>query len=254
MPFLKPSGRGEVRFRATGRFGLGSGFGLAAAAVVTDFAAWPAAAFVLFAAFEASSAATRVAGAAAADPLLPAFAAAVVRAVLAGDVDFGAAFVFAATFVFGAALALADALAFLAVSVATLPGLAVVDGAAAALAFDLDGAAAALALTVFFGAAAASFDRAAVFAVAFGAVLALFVVAAAAVFAERSVVDVDLEAVGGLRRALVDLDLDEDVFDAVAVIGLGFRMADQTGRRNGDRPYRPGRLARTLGSSSALSS
>ena len=169
------------------------------------------------------------------------------KAVLAGDVDFETAFVFST------ALALAGALAFLAVSVATLPGLAVVDGAAAALAFDLDGVAAALALTVFFGAAAAApFDRDAVFAVAFGA--ALRSVWSAAVFAERSVVDVDLEAVGGLRRALVDLDLDEDVFDAVAVIGLGFRMADQTDRRNRDRPYRPGWLARMLGPSYALSS
>ena len=217
---------------------------MAAAAVVTAFAAWPAAAFFLLAAFEASSAPTRVAGAAAAAPLLAAFEA----AVLAGDVDFETAFVFST------ALALAGALAFLAVSVATLPGLAVVDGAAAALAFDLDGVAAALALTVFFGAAAAAapFDRDAVFAVAFGA--ALRSVRSAAVFAERSVVDVDLEAVGGLRRALVDLDLDEDVFDAVAVIGLGFRMADQTDRRNRDRPYRPGWLARMLGPSYALSS
>ena len=90
----------------------------------------------------------------------------------------------------------------------------------------------------------------------------LFVVAAvdlrsvrsAGVFAERWVVDVDLEAVAGLRRALADFDLDEDVFVAVAVIGLGFRMADQTGRRNGGRPCRPGRLARTLGPGSALSS
>ena len=231
-----------MRFRATGRFGLGASFGLAAAAVVTAFAAWPAAAFFLLAAFEASSAPTRVAGAAAAPPLLVAFEA----AVLAGDVDFETAFVFST------ALALAGALAFLAVSVATLLGLAVVDGAAAALAFDLDGVAAALALTVFFGAAAAPFDRDAVFAVAFGA--ALRSVRSAAVFAERSVVDVDLEAVGGLRRALVDLDLDEDVFDAVAVIGLGFRMADQTDRRNRDRPYRPGWLARMLGPSYALSS
>jgi hypothetical protein len=195
----------------------------------------------LLAAFEASSAPTRVAGAAAAAPLLAAFEA----AVLAGDVDFETAFVFST------ALALAGALAFLAVSVATLPGLAVVDGAAAALAFDLDGVAAALALTVFFG-AAAPFDRDAVFAVAFGA--ALRSVRSAAVFAERSAVDVDLEAVGGLRRALVALDLDEDVFDAVAVIGLGFRMADQTDRRNRDRPYRPGWLARMLGPSYALSS
>ncbi|MDE0712924.1 MAG: hypothetical protein OXH60_12425 [Rhodospirillales bacterium] len=210
----------------------------------------------MLAAFGASSAPTRVAGAAA--PLLSAFEAAVLRAVLAGDVDLGAAFVFAATFVFGAAFALAGALAlggalaFLAVSVAALLGLADVDGAAAALAFDLDGVAAL--------AAPAPFDRDAVFAVAFGAVLALFVVAAvdlrsvrsAGVFAERWVVDVDLEAVGGLRRALADFDLDEDVFDAVAVMGLGFRMADQTGRRNGGRSYGPGRLAQTLGSGPAL--
>lgn len=258
---MKPSGRGEVRFRTTGRFGLASGLGLAAGALVTAFAAWPAAAFFLLVALEASSASTRSAGAAAAVPLA-AFEATVLRAVLAGDVDFGAAFVFAATFAFAGALVLAGALAFLEVSAAPLLGLAVVDDATAALDFGLDGVAAALAVAGFFDAAAAApFDGDAVFAVALGAVLTLFVVAAvdllsarsAALFAERWVADVGLEAGGGLRRALAVFDLDDDVFDAVAVIGLGFRMADQTGRQSGCRPYGPGRLARTWGPGSALS-
>lgn len=178
---------------------------------------------------------------------------------MAADVDFGAAFVFAVTF--AVTFAFAGALAFLGVSAAALLGLAVGDGAAAALDFGLDGVAAALAVVVFFD-AAAPFDRDAVFAVAFGAVLALFVVAAvgllsvrsAALFAERWVADVGLEAVGGLRRALAVFDFDDDVFNAVAVIGLGFRMADQTGRRSGGRPCGPGRLARTRGPGSGLPS
>jgi len=256
---LNPSGRGKVRFRTTGRVGLGSGLGLVAGTFVTAFVAWPAAAFFLLAALEASSASTRAAGAATAAPLA-AFEAVDLRAVLAGAVDFGAAFVFAGALV--ATFAFAAALAFLGVSGAALLGCAVVDGAAAALEFGLDGVAAAWAVVVFFDAAApAPFDRGDVFAVAFGAVLALFVAAAvdllsvrsAALFAERWVADVGLEAVCGLRRALAVFDLDDDVFDAVAVIGLGFRMADQTGRRSGRRPYGPGPLARTWGPGSALS-